>query len=59
MRKFRVHIDTPYEGITPTVDFEIPDEATEEEVEQEAREEFLNIFNYGYEELKDGESNDQ
>lgn len=55
MRNFRVHIDTPYAGQTPTVDFEMPDDATEEDIEQQAREEFLNIFNYGYEELKEGE----
>lgn len=53
MRYFRIHVDTPYAGISETEDFEMPDDATEEEIANEAKEIFFNIFNYGFEELEE------
>ena len=51
MKKYRVYMETPYAGQSPTEDFEMPDDATQEEVDEEAMEIFFNNFSYGVEEL--------
>ena len=51
MRKFRVYMETPYAGQHPTEDFEMPDDATQEEIDEEAKEIFFSNFSYGVEEL--------
>nr|WP_321303366.1 hypothetical protein [uncultured Trichococcus sp.] len=51
MKKYRVYMETPYAGQSPTEDFEMPDGATQEEVEEEAKEIFFSNFSYGVEEL--------
>ena len=51
MRKFRVYMETPYAGQSPTDDFEMPDDATQEEIDEEAKEIFFSNFSYGVEEL--------
>lgn len=51
MRYFKVHMETPYAGQSLFEEFEMPDDATEEEIEEEAREIFFNNFNYGLEEV--------
>lgn len=56
MKKYRVYMETPYAGLSQSEDFEMPDNATREEIEAEAREVFFNNFNYGYEEIKSEET---
>ena len=51
MKRFRVYMETPYAGQYPTEDFEMPDYATQEEIDEEAKEIFFNNFSYGVEEL--------
>ena len=51
MKKYRVYMETPYAGQHPTEDFEMPDDATQEEIDEEANEIFYNNFSYGVEEL--------
>lgn len=51
MKKYRVYMETPYAGQSPTEDFEMPDDATQEEIDEEAMEIFFNNFSYGVEKL--------
>ena len=51
MKKYRVYMETPYAGQSPTEDFEMPDDATQEEIDEEAKDIFFSNFNYGVEEL--------
>lgn len=51
MKKYRVYMETPYAGQSPTEDFEMPDDATQEEIDEEAMDIFFNNFSYGVEEL--------
>ena len=51
MKKYRVYMETPYAGQSPTEDFEMPDDATQEEIDEEAKEIFFSNFSYGVEEL--------
>ena len=55
MKRFRVYIETPYAGQSPTEDFEMPDNATDEKIAEEAKEIFFNNFSYGFDELTDQE----
>lgn len=55
MKKYRVYMETPYAGQSPTEDFEMPDDATQEEIEEEAKEIFFNNFSYGVEKLTEEE----
>lgn len=59
MRKFRVHIETPFAGQEITDVFEMPEDATEEEIQDVARDMFFNHCNYGVEELKEENKNDK
>lgn len=58
MKKYRVYMETPYAGQHPTEDFEMPDDATQEEIDEEAKEIFFNNFSYGVEELTEEENTD-
>lgn len=55
MKKYRVYMETPYAGQSPTEDFEMPDDATQEEIDEEAKVIFFNNFSYGVEELTEEE----
>ena len=55
MKRFRVYMETPYAGQSPTEDFEMPDNATDEEIAEEAVEIFFNNFSYGFDELTEQE----
>lgn len=48
MKLLRVTIETSWVGANEVVDIEIDDDATEEEIESAAHEEFLNYCSYGY-----------
>ena len=50
MKKYRVYMETPYAGQHPNEDFEMPDGATQEEIDEEAKEIFFSNFSYGVEE---------
>lgn len=54
-RKFRIDIETAWAGIGEVEYFEMPDNATEEDIEDEAKEFFFNYCNYGYSEVKEEE----
>lgn len=59
MRRFLVVIEAPFCGGEIRETFEVEDEATQEEIEEEAREIFFNNCNYGFHELTgddDGEA---
>lgn len=58
MRKFKVHMETPYAGVGDVEEFEIEDDATEEEIEEVARELFFNYYQYGIEEIKERDSDE-
>ncbi|HCI6019575.1 TPA: hypothetical protein NPN74_001618 [Klebsiella quasipneumoniae subsp. quasipneumoniae] len=51
MRKFEVIIETPFVGGEIVEQFEVEDDATEEEIKEEARDIFFNNCNYGYHEI--------
>ncbi|ARD61579.1 hypothetical protein Y71_17210 [Kosakonia radicincitans DSM 16656] len=51
MRKFQVIIETPFAGGIIVEYFEIEDDASEKDIEDEAREIFLNNCNYGFHEV--------
>lgn len=53
MRKFRVVIETPFAAGEIIEDFEVDDDATDDEIADEARDIFLNNCNYGYSEITD------
>ena len=55
MKRFRVYMETPYARQSPTEDFEMPDNATDEEIAEEAKEIFFNNFSYGFDELTEQE----
>ena len=55
MKRFRVYMETPYAGQSPTEDFEMPDNATDEEIAEEAKEIFFNNISYGFDELTEQE----
>ena len=55
MKRFRVYMETPYAGQSPTEDFEMPDNAADEEIAEEAEEIFFNNFSYGFDELTEQE----
>lgn len=50
--KFRVVIETNWAGVGTIEYFEMPDDATEEEIADEAREIFFNYCNYGVSEVE-------
>lgn len=52
MRKFKGSISTNAVGSECEFDFEVEDDATEEEIEEEARETAFNWVNWEYEEIK-------
>lgn len=53
MRKIEVTIETAWTGANETVEIEMPDDATQEEIEEAARDEFFNMCNYGWAEITD------
>lgn len=58
MRQFEIHIDYPMQcddpGLT-TIRFEMPDDATDEEIEAESLQEFCNMVSYGFVEITEPE----
>lgn len=52
MRKFRVVVETGYPGCNLVGSFEVEDNATEEEIEQEAREVKECLTEWYYEEVE-------
>ena len=55
-RRFRVDIETTWAGIGETEYFVVSDDATDEEIADEAREIFSTYCSYGFCEIKEGES---
>ncbi|MGK4442647.1 DUF7167 family protein [Yersinia enterocolitica] len=57
MRKFLVVIETPFVGGEIRETFELEDNATQEEIDDEARGIFLNNCNFGCHEITGDEGN--
>jgi hypothetical protein len=55
MKKIRVDIETSLAGVGAVEYFEVPDDATNEEITDEAREIFFNYCNYGVSEVEEDE----
>lgn len=55
MRKFKVIIETGIAGGMHEYIFEVEDDATLKEIEDEARDVFFNYCNYSFHEIKDEE----
>lgn len=51
MRHFRVVIETPFANGEIIEDFAVEDDATDEDIAEEARDIFFNNCNYGYSEI--------
>lgn len=51
-RKIRVGIETNWAGVGAVEYFEVKDDATDEEIADEAREIFFNWCNYGWSEVE-------
>lgn len=58
MKIVRVSIETSWVGANEVVDVELDDDATEEEIEAAAHEEFLNYCGYGYHIVGEGDEDD-
>lgn len=59
MRKFKVVIETPFAGGEIIESFEVDDDATDEQIAEEAKDIFLNSCNYGYHEITGDEEDDE
>lgn len=55
MRKFKVIIETPFVGGEIVEEFEMEDDASVNDIEEEARDIFLNNCNFGWHEITDKE----
>lgn len=55
MRKFKVVIETPFVNGEIIEYFEVEDDATDEEIADEAKDVFLNSCNYGFSEVPEGD----
>lgn len=58
-RRIQYHFETPYAGGKPSGVIEVDDDATEDQIEEAVRDEFYNLFNYGWHELAPGEEGDE
>ncbi|ENH5717950.1 hypothetical protein ABV905_005410, partial [Escherichia coli] len=54
-RKFKIIIETGIAGGDSEDEFEVNDDATPDEIHNEAKEIFFNYCNYSYHEIKDEE----
>ena len=52
MRKFEGHISMSLNGCTVKFEFEVDDDATEEEIEETAREAAFDVIDWSYDETK-------
>ncbi|EFI6094574.1 hypothetical protein G3813_003575 [Escherichia coli] len=55
MRKFKIIIETGIAGGDFEDEFEVDDDATPDEIQDEAKDIFFNYCNYSYHEIKDEE----
>jgi hypothetical protein len=55
MKKIRVDIETNWAGVGEVEYFEVEDDATDDEIADEAREIFFNRCNYGWSEVEEEE----
>ena len=55
-RKIRVDIETTWAGVGAVEYFEVADEATEDEIAEDAHDIFQNYCNYGFSEVQEGET---
>lgn len=51
MRKFKGHVEMGLVGCKREFEFEVEDDATEDEIEETGRDAMFNIISWGYEEV--------
>lgn len=57
MRKIKAYLDTGFAGCRIEEEFEVEDDATQEQIEEEAREAVFNSIDWGWNEVLDSEEN--
>lgn len=57
MRKIKAYLDTRFAGCRIEEEFEVEDDATQEQIEEEAREAVFNSIDWGWHEVLDSEEN--
>lgn len=58
MRKIKAYLDTGFAGCRIEEEFEIEDDATQEQIEEEAREAVFNSIDWGWHEVLDSEEDE-
>ena len=55
MRKIKAYLDTGFAGCRIEEEFEVEDDATQQQIEEEAREAVFNSIDWGWHEVLDSE----
>lgn len=58
MRKIKAYLDTGFAGCRIEEEFEVEDDATQEQIEEEAREAVFNSIDWGWHEVLDSEKDE-
>lgn len=58
MRKIKAYLDTGFAGCRIEEEFEIENDATQEQIEEEAREAVFNSIDWGWHEVLDSEEDE-
>lgn len=58
MRKIKAYLDTGFAGCRIEEEFEVEDDATQEQIEEEAREAVFNSIDWGWHEVLDSEEDE-
>lgn len=58
MRKIKAYLDAGFAGCRIEEEFEVEDDATQEQIEEEAREAVFNSIDWGWHEVLDSEEDE-
>ncbi len=58
MRKIKAYLDTGFAGCRIEEEFEVENDATQEQIEEEAREAVFNSIDWGWHEVLDSEEDE-
>lgn len=58
MRKIKAYLETGFAGCRIEEEFEVEDDATQEQIEEEAREAVFNSIDWGWHEVLDSEEDE-
>lgn len=58
MRKIKAYLETGFAGCRIEEEFEVEDDATQEQIEEEAREAVFNSIDWGWHEVLDSEKDE-